>query len=207
MLLHHARSSARLDDAGDRVTCSLTRIVPGGHRGQITEVDARSITRCSRSRPLGGTRPLPGQAAIVALHDQAPTAQDTDWPQIKALYTELAAAGPNLLSNLNAAVATAWPDGPAEAGPARPTRRQQANLQSFTYTRRPAPTCSPLGRRSDAATATARPRTGPTPPPSDVSLTRKLACQPETTTQSDPHRIPYTNLYGEAAGQNRCPDG
>jgi RNA polymerase sigma factor (sigma-70 family) len=53
------------------------------------------------------------QAAIAAVHDEAPSADATDWPQIVALYTLLAAVAPNPMVSLNQAVAVAMVDGPA----------------------------------------------------------------------------------------------
>jgi RNA polymerase sigma-70 factor (ECF subfamily) len=53
------------------------------------------------------------QAAIAALHVEAPTADDTDWPQIAALYDLLARVQPSPVVELNRAVAIAMRDGPA----------------------------------------------------------------------------------------------
>ena len=52
------------------------------------------------------------QAAIAAVHDEAPTADDTDWPQIVALYDLLARLAPNPMVALNQAVAIAMVEGP-----------------------------------------------------------------------------------------------
>jgi predicted RNA polymerase sigma factor len=53
------------------------------------------------------------QAAIAALHDQASKAEDTDWPQILALYGVLEQISGNPVVRLNRAVAAAMVDGPA----------------------------------------------------------------------------------------------
>jgi RNA polymerase sigma-70 factor (ECF subfamily) len=53
------------------------------------------------------------QAAIAAIHDEAPTAAETDWFQIAALYTTLAHLQPSPVVELNQAVALAMVDGPA----------------------------------------------------------------------------------------------
>jgi RNA polymerase sigma factor (sigma-70 family) len=58
------------------------------------------------------------QAAIAAVHDEAPTAADTDWPEIVALYDLLARIAPNPMVALNQAVAIAMVEGP-RAGLAR----------------------------------------------------------------------------------------
>jgi RNA polymerase sigma factor (sigma-70 family) len=54
------------------------------------------------------------QAAIAAVHDEAKRAEDTDWPQIVALYTVLMRMGDNPMVALNHAVAVAMARGPAE---------------------------------------------------------------------------------------------
>src|SRR5206468_1480883 len=53
------------------------------------------------------------QAAIAAVHDEAPRAQDTDWPQILALYGLLERMTNNPMVTLNRAIAAAMVDGPA----------------------------------------------------------------------------------------------
>ncbi|HJX46737.1 MAG TPA: hypothetical protein VJ375_02740 [Gaiellaceae bacterium] len=57
-------------------------------------------------------RPAPVQAAIAAVHDEAPTAEATDWPQILALYRVLERLSPGPIVTLNRAVAVAMVDGP-----------------------------------------------------------------------------------------------
>ena len=52
------------------------------------------------------------QAAIASLHVEAERAEETDWPQIAALYTQLARAQPSPIVELNRAVAVAMADGP-----------------------------------------------------------------------------------------------
>jgi len=59
--------------------------------------------------PLG---PYQLQAAIAAIHDEAPAAADTDWPQIRALYELLERVSDNPMVTLNHAVAEAMVNGP-----------------------------------------------------------------------------------------------
>jgi predicted RNA polymerase sigma factor len=59
--------------------------------------------------PIG---PYQVQAAIAAIHDEAPRANDTDWPQILALYEVLERLSPNPMVTLNRAVAVAMVHGP-----------------------------------------------------------------------------------------------
>ena len=65
--------------------------------------------------PRGEVGPYQLQAAIAAVHDEAKTMADTDWPQILGLYDLLELAAPNPFTALNRAVAVAMVRGP-EAG-------------------------------------------------------------------------------------------
>jgi RNA polymerase sigma factor (sigma-70 family) len=67
------------------------------------------ITETLAHAPLG---PYQLQAAIAALHAEAPSAEATDWPQILALYTLLERLSPNPMISLNRAVAVAMVHGP-----------------------------------------------------------------------------------------------
>ena len=108
MLLIDARRPARTDAAGE--------LVP------LAEQDR---ARWDRSRIVEGTALLDGvvgkgpvgeyqlQAAIAAVHDRAAHADETDWPQILALYGLLEQMTGNPVVTLNRAVAAAMADGPA----------------------------------------------------------------------------------------------
>jgi predicted RNA polymerase sigma factor len=67
------------------------------------------VTASLAGKPLG---PYRLQAAIAAVHDEAPTADDTDWPQILALYRLLERMDPGPTVTLNRAVAEAMVHGP-----------------------------------------------------------------------------------------------
>jgi predicted RNA polymerase sigma factor len=67
------------------------------------------LTQTLGTVPVG---PYQMQAAIAAVHDEAPTAQDTDWPQILALYEVLEQIAPSAVVTLNRAVAVAMVNGP-----------------------------------------------------------------------------------------------
>jgi RNA polymerase sigma-70 factor (ECF subfamily) len=78
------------------------------------------VRRClARNRP----GPYQIQAAINAVHTDAPTAADTDWRQILQLYDRLAAMAPTPIVALHRAVAVAEVDGPAAALPIVETLR------------------------------------------------------------------------------------
>jgi predicted RNA polymerase sigma factor len=76
--------------------------------GYITE----GIELISAALPHGPTGPYQIQAAIAAVHDEAPTADQTDWPQILALYEVLLQIADNPVVRLNHAVAAAMVRGP-----------------------------------------------------------------------------------------------
>ncbi len=78
------------------------------NRGQIAEGTA--ILDAAIARGAVGEYQL--QAAIAALHDRAPTAAETDWPQILALYGLLERMTGSPIVTLNRAVATRWSTGP-----------------------------------------------------------------------------------------------
>ncbi|MFL6120482.1 RNA polymerase sigma factor [Actinophytocola sp.] len=108
MLLHDARRAARTSPEGELVTLEdqdRTR----WDAAEIAEGDAvlESALR------LGSPGPYQIQAAIAACHATARTAGETDWPQIAALYTQLAKYVPSPVVALNHAVAVAMADGPA----------------------------------------------------------------------------------------------
>ena len=67
------------------------------------------IAQALATTPLG---PYQLQAAIAAVHAEAPSAQATDWPQVLALYTLLERLAPNPVTTLNRAVAVGMVDGP-----------------------------------------------------------------------------------------------
>jgi RNA polymerase sigma-70 factor (ECF subfamily) len=75
----------------------------------------RGVALLDRALALRRTGPYQVQAAIAALHAQAAAPEETDWPQIAALYAELARRQPSPVVELNRAVAVAMAEGP-EAG-------------------------------------------------------------------------------------------
>src|SRR6202166_957167 len=83
----------------------------GCSKEPMTEVHARValLTHTLGKVPVG---PYQLQAAIAAVHDEAPTAQDTDWPQMLALYEVFERLAPSAVVTLNRAVAAAMVNGP-----------------------------------------------------------------------------------------------
>ena len=110
MLLHESRRAARATPDGELVLLA-DQDRSFWSREQIAEGTAL-VERSLRSRRFG---PYTLQAAIAAVHAEAPNAAETDWAQIVALYDVLARADPSPVVRLNRAAAAAMRDGP-EAG-------------------------------------------------------------------------------------------
>jgi RNA polymerase sigma-70 factor (ECF subfamily) len=147
MLLHESRRAARTTPAGELVLLEeQDRTL--WNRDQIAEGRAL-VERALTSRRFG---PNSLQAAIAALHAEAPTAIATDWAQIVGLYDVLFRADPSPVVELNRAVAVAMRDGP-EAGlaliDAILARGELADYH-FAHSAR-ADLCRRLGRQAEAA--------------------------------------------------------
>ncbi len=110
MLLHDARRDARVDGDGDLVLLG-DQDRSRWHHAEIAE-GVGLVERSLRRSGPGRAGPYQLQAAIVAVHDEAPTAAQTDWHEIAALYGELARVAPSPVVELNRAVAIAMADGP-----------------------------------------------------------------------------------------------
>jgi predicted RNA polymerase sigma factor len=74
---------------------------------------AEGVALVTAALPRGAVGPYQVQAAIAALHDEAASAEATDWPQIVALYEVLLQISDNPVVALNHAVAVAMVSGPA----------------------------------------------------------------------------------------------
>jgi RNA polymerase sigma-70 factor, ECF subfamily len=108
MLLHESRRTARTSPSGELVLLD-EQDRARWERGLIAEGSAL-VERALRSRRFG---PYTLQAAIAAVHAEAPSAEATDWAQIVGLYDVLARADPSPVVELNRAAAVAMRDGPA----------------------------------------------------------------------------------------------
>ena len=107
MLLHDARRAARLDEHG--------RYVPLDEQDR-SRWDAGRIREGLRALEDAIARRRPGlyqlQAAIAALHVEAPSEEETDWAQIAELYRALGRLSPSPVVEVNRAVAVAFASGP-----------------------------------------------------------------------------------------------
>jgi len=143
MLLAHARHAARFDEGGLVPLESQDRAL---WKDDLID-DGLGVLDRAVARRLPG--PFQIQAAIGALHIQAKTAPDTDWPQILLLCERLAALSPSPVVNLNRCVAL------AETGALARARRDLASLKSALSTYQPfhAATADLARRAGDTETA------------------------------------------------------
>jgi len=111
MELNASRTAARTDAAGAPI------LLLDQNRALWDQLQIRrGLQALDRARELGGAGGCYAlQAAIVACHAQATTADETDWPRISGLYAELAALVRSPIVELNRAVAVGMAEGP-EAG-------------------------------------------------------------------------------------------
>lgn len=110
MLLTDARRAARTGSDGSLVPLDEQDRTRWDHAAVAEGVALLTAALSRRPRPSVGPYQL--QAAIAAVHDEAPTAEDTDWPQILALYRLLERVDPGPVVALNHAVAAAMVHGP-----------------------------------------------------------------------------------------------
>jgi RNA polymerase sigma-70 factor, ECF subfamily len=149
LLVHEARRATRTDPNG-----KLLRLEDQDRslwdRALIAEAD-RLVVAALRSGPPGR---FTLQAAIAALHAQAPSYDATDWPQILALYDELLRVWASPVVGLNRAVAVSMVDGPAAALAEVDALAEDDRLAGYRYlpaTR--ADLLRRLGRHAEAADA------------------------------------------------------
>ena len=112
MLLIDARRTARVSRTGELVTLEEQ---DRGAWSRDLIVEGHALVRERIAAVAAGGEP-PGRyqllAAINAVHTAAPSARDTDWSQIVALYDRLLGADPSAIVRLNRAIAVAEIDGP-----------------------------------------------------------------------------------------------
>lgn len=113
MLLTDARRAARVSPTGELVMLDEQ---DRGEWNQALIVEGHALVRERLAVVASGGPPPRGYqllAAISAVHTAAPSARDTDWSQVVALYDRIAAIDPSPVVRLNRAVALAELDGPA----------------------------------------------------------------------------------------------
>jgi len=101
------------------------RAARSGPNGELVPLDEQDRSRWDRARiaegehilrralSIGAAGPYQIQAAVAALHDEAPSIEATDWPQILALYETLRRVDDSPMAGLSRAIALAMVEGPA----------------------------------------------------------------------------------------------
>jgi RNA polymerase sigma-70 factor, ECF subfamily len=149
MLLQESRRAARTSPEGDVVLLEeQDRSL--WNKDQIEE-GRLLVEQALRSRRFGR---YTLQAAIAAVHAEAPAATDTDWPQIVELYDRLLSILPSPIIALNRAVAVAMRDGPQAGLALINVILERGDLADYhlAYSAK-ADLCRRLGRTDDARTA------------------------------------------------------
>jgi len=146
MLLHESRRAARTSADGELVLLDdQDRSL--WNRAQIAEGGAL-VERALASRRIG---PYTLQAAIAAVHAEAPVAAETDWSQIVGLYDVLVRAAPSPVVELNRAAAVAMRDGPAAGLALIDTILERGDLADYPLAHSArAELCRRLGKTGDA---------------------------------------------------------
>jgi RNA polymerase sigma factor (sigma-70 family) len=169
LLLHESRAATRFDGWG-----RIVRLADQD-RGRW---DQRLIAEAMRALGAAFLFRRPGpyqvQAAIAALHAEAPSYDETDWPQIRLLYDQLHAMTPSPVVLLNRAVATRYVLGPEAAlTEIEPLAPELDGYHLFHALRAALLTC--LGRAEDAAAASERALALASNPAERELLTRPLS--------------------------------
>ena len=149
LLVHHARRATRTD-AGGRLVRLEHQDRSAWDRALIAEADALIVAALSAGPPGRFTL----QAAIAALHAQAPSYEATDWPQIVTLYDELMRVWPSPVVALNRAVARSFADTPEAALAEVQALERDGRLAGYRYLpATKADLLRRLGRDAEAADA------------------------------------------------------
>lgn len=149
LLLHESRCAARTTPSGDLILLEdQDRSL--WNQAQIAEGIAL-VEKALASRRFG---PYSLQAAIAAIHAEAPTAEKTDWPQIIGLYDVLTQITPSPIVALNRAVAIAMRDGPAAGLPVVNALLERGELTDYCLAHSTrADFCRRLGQFAEAQAA------------------------------------------------------
>jgi RNA polymerase sigma-70 factor (ECF subfamily) len=146
MLLHESRRAARTSPTGDLILLE-DQDRSRWNREQIADGIAL-VERALSSRRFG---PYTLQAAIAAVHAEAPDAAATDWAQIVGLYDVLARVEPSPVVELNRAVAVAMRDGPEAGLPLIDAILAHGDLSDYRLVHAArADLCRRLGRKAEA---------------------------------------------------------
>ena len=175
ILLHDSRRAARTSPSGELILLDdQDRSL--WNRDQIAE-GLVLVERALAARQVG---PYTIQAAIAAVHANAPNAAATDWAQIVALYDLLAEAEPSPVVELNRAVAVAMRDGPSAGLALIDAILRRADLSDYHLAHAArADLCRRLGRRAEARASYERALSLTEQEPERRFLERRLAELPD----------------------------
>lgn len=149
MLLHESRRETRATASGDVILLDEQNRSQWDH-AQIAE-GARLVERALSTRQFG---PYTIQAAIAALHAEAPSFDQTDWTEIAALYDVLLRLDPSPVVELNRAVAIAMRDDPAAGLALVDAILERGDLREYRLAHAArADLCRRLGRHAEAREA------------------------------------------------------
>jgi len=150
MLLHESRAATRFDGWG-----RLVRLADQDRSRWNAALMAEATGLLDRALALRGPGPYQVQAAIAALHAEAPDYERTDWRQIRLLYDRLQQLTPSPVVLLNRAVATRYVLGPEAAlAEITPLARELGGYRLFHALR--AGLLAGLGRDEEASAASER---------------------------------------------------
>lgn len=152
MLLHDARREARVDARGDVVLLADQDRTRWDH-DQIAYGVRLVHQALRRSAGAGGPGPYQLQAAVAAVHDEAPTPDAVDWHEIAALYREMQRIAPSPVVELNRAVAVAMTEGPARGLAVMDALGGTALVDSHLFHAARADLLARLARTTEAADA------------------------------------------------------
>lgn len=182
MVLHHARRRARMTPDG-----VLVPLADQDRRLWDTALIAEGVEILQRALARDRLGQYQAQAAIAALHADAPRAEETDWVQIVEWYDELLALTDSPVVRLNRAVAVGEADGacaglaalPRWSRMCRGTRPSRPTSTSGRVSSRGPPTCTP--RRPEPRPAWPRGTTSPgrrpaSTPPVRANAPRSRGC-------------------------------
>ncbi|OQW65947.1 MAG: RNA polymerase subunit sigma-24 [Nitrospira sp. ST-bin4] len=146
MLLHESRRQARTSASGDLVL--LEQQDRSLWNRDLIREGITLVKQALASKRIG---PYTLQAAIAAVHAEAPNATETDWPQIVALYDLLLRTEPSPIVELNRTVAVAMRDGPAKGLELVDALLERGELAQYHLAHAArADFCRRLGRNADA---------------------------------------------------------
>jgi len=174
MLLHESRREARADASGELIL--LDEQDRSLWKRELIEEGAALVRGALDARQVG---PYALQAAIAAVHAEAPRPEDTDWREIVGLYDLLLAQHPSPVVALNRAVAVAMRDGPEHGLAALDALLADGELDNYQLAHAArADFCRRLGRHAEARKAYARAIALTAQGPARRFLERRMAALP-----------------------------